>query len=170
MTSAPPPTVYSATWCGPCTRLKAQLANARIPPVQDDAGAPASFQTGIGLYFLVTPNAQGGTVKIETMRVAPRPLRRYAASAPANLPGGGEATVRLRCEVGADGSCSNVAVLNVTAGSESFRRWGIASMEGWQFAPQRVNGKPVPGQFTQTLTLVSRDALPSEFRQHQQPR
>lgn len=36
MTSAPPPTVYSATWCGPCTRLKAQLDRAQVSYVVVD--------------------------------------------------------------------------------------------------------------------------------------
>ncbi len=154
-------------------RLKQQFAKARIPPVTDDQGAPATFQTGLGLYLTVTPGVgegASGTVRIDSVRVAARPVKRYAASAPADIPTsgggpGGAAQVSLTCTVQGDGSCSEVTVVNATAGSESLRRWGLASMAGWRFEPQRVNGQPVPSQWQQTLVLEVMDTMPKDFRE-----
>jgi hypothetical protein len=156
-------------------RLKQHLAKARIPPVTDEQGAPASFRTGLGMYLTVTPGAgagvgaASGTVRIDSVRVAARPVKRYFASAPANIPtagggAGGVAQVSLQCTVQGDGRCTEVAIVNATAGSESLRRWGVASMEGWRFEPQRVNGQPVLSQWQQTLTLEVLDTMPKDFR------
>jgi hypothetical protein len=152
-------------------RLKQRFAQARIPPVTDDSGAPATFQTGLGMYLTVTPAEDGGagTVRIDSVRVAARPVKRYAASVPDNIPstagsGAGQAAVSLQCTVQGDGRCTDVTVVSATVGSESLRRWGVASMEGWRFEPQRVNGQPVPSQWQQTLTLEVLDTLPKDFR------
>lgn len=153
-------------------RLKQQFAKARIPPVTDDDGSPATFQTGLGLDLTVTPGADGdarGTVRIDGVRVAARPVKRYAASAPAEVPinaagGSGSARVTLRCTVSTEGRCADTEIVSISAGSESFRRWGLASMEGWLFEPQRVNGRPVPSQWQQTLVLERRATMPRNFR------
>lgn len=156
-------------------RLKQHFAKARIPPVTDDRGAPATFQTGVGLYLTVIPGAQtgagegAGTVRIDSVRVAARPVKRYAASAPDNIPtggggDGGAARVSLQCSVQADGRCTDISIVDATAGSESLRRWGVASMAGWRFEPQRVNGEPVPSQWRQTLVLQVQDTRPRDFR------
>lgn len=156
-------------------RLKQHFAKARIPPVTDDQGAPATFLTGLGMYLTVTPGADAasgpsaGTVRIDSVRVGPRPVKRYAASAPENIPteGGGTAgvaQVSVQCTVQGDGRCTEVSITKATAGSESLRRWAVASMEGWRFEPQRVNGVPVPSQWQQTLQLEVLDTQPRDFR------
>ncbi len=37
-------------------------------------------------------------------------------------------------------------------------------MDGYQFDPQRVNGRAVPGEATVNFRLSKRDALPEDFR------
>jgi len=150
-------------------RTKKHLANAKIPPVHDDSGAPATFLTGIRLTMRVSPAEGGGTVRIIGMGIAPRPIKEYAASRPSDVPANTPTSISVRCAVDVDGRCSAVDVLKADAGSEALRRWGVASMMGWVFAPQQVNGKPVPGEFSTTLILTIEDNKPPEFRRHQQP-
>jgi hypothetical protein len=152
-------------------QLKQRFAKARIPPVSDDNGAPATFQTGLGLDLVVTPGADGaaGAVRIAGMRVAARPVLRYTATTPAEVPvstpgHSGTASVTLRCTVTIEGRCEDIEVVQIDAGSESFRRWGLASMAGWRFEPQRVNGKPVTSQAQHTLELRFIDNAPKDFR------
>lgn len=145
-------------------RVRAQLANARIPPVKDDSGAPASFATGVLLIYRVTPGAQGGSVKLEGMKIAPRPLKRYAAAQPEQLPPDTPLTVKVRCEVGTDGRCGAVKVVEATGTSDALRRWAVASLRGWEFAPQRINGRPVAGETEVELVLSVLDDRPVDFR------
>jgi len=145
-------------------RVRQQLANARIPPVKDDAGAAASFATGIRLVYQVTPGAQGGAVKLLGMKIEPRPLKRYAAAQPDELPADTPLSVKARCEVGTDGRCGTVKVVEATGTSDALRRWATASLRGWEFAPQRVNGQAVAGEAEVELVLSVIDARPADFR------
>ena len=148
-------------------RVKQQLASARVPPAVDANGAPATLQTGIHVGYLITP-AEGAdgkaSVRMTGVEMGPRPIKRYAASQPDNVPNDGKAKVRVLCKVGIDGRCGEVRVLEATAGSESLRRWAVASMRGWVFEPQRVNGQPVPAEVEQTLVLEIIDSAPKDFR------
>ncbi|MDO9074101.1 MAG: energy transducer TonB [Rubrivivax sp.] len=145
-------------------RVRKQLASARIPPVKDDSGAAASFSTGIRLVYLVTPGPQGGTVKLDGMQIAPRPLKRYAAAQPEQLPAGTPLSVKLRCEVGIDGRCAALKIVAATGTSDALRRWAVASLRGWEFAPQRINGQPVVGEAEVELVLNVPDDRPVDFR------
>lgn len=146
-------------------RVRRQLASAKIPPVNDAQGQPASFQTGIRLSYLVTPSgAEGAQVKLTGMQLGPRPLKRYAAAQPEQLPPDTVLTVRTQCDVGTDGRCSDVRVVDATVTSDVLRRWAVASLQGWTFEPQRVAGQPVPGQVEVTLALDVIDARPADFR------
>lgn len=145
-------------------RVRRQLASARVPPVKDDAGAPASFQTGIWLHYQVTRGDQGGQVKLQGMKIAPRPLKVYAAAQPDSLPADTPLTVKVRCEVGTDGRCGAVKVVETTGTSDALRRWAVASMKGWEFAPQRVAGRPVAGEAEAEMVLRVADDRPADFR------
>lgn len=145
-------------------RVRRQLANARIPPVKDSAGEPATFRTGVRLAYEVTPGEQGGTVRTKGMQIAPRPTRQYAASQPEGLPADTPLSVRVRCEVGVDGRCGAVKVVESTGTSEVLRRWAVASMRGWTFEPQRINGQPMPGEAEAVLVLTLEDLRPADFR------
>jgi hypothetical protein len=145
-------------------RVRKQLASARIPPVKDDTGAAASFSTGVLLVYRVTPGAQGGTVKLEAMKIGPRPLKRYAAAQPEQLPADTPLSVKVRCEVGTDGRCAAVKIVEATGTSDALRRWAVASLRGWEFLPQRINGQPVAGEAEVELVLNVLDDRPVDFR------
>jgi hypothetical protein len=56
-------------------------------------------------------------------------------------------------------------VVSTTGTSEGMRRWAAASMDGWRFEPQRLNGQAVETEVTQTLRLFNRqEDLPKDFR------
>ena len=145
-------------------RVRSQLAQARIPPAKDTTGAPASFQTGVVMAYLVTPGEKGGTVRLQGMRVEPRPVKRYAASQPKGLPANTPLSVRVQCEVGTDGRCGEVKVLESTGTYDALRRWALASARGYEFLPQRVNGQPVPATVEIDLVLTIDDLKPPDFR------
>lgn len=145
-------------------RVKKQLANAKIPPVKDDSGAPATFRTGMVMVFRIEPNDSGAAVRVTGMSVGPRPVKSYAASQPNDIPADTPSSIRVQCDVGADGRCGEVKVLGANASSEALRRWAVASMRGWEFAPQRVGDKPVPGEAEVTLELIPLNSKPRDFR------
>jgi TonB family protein len=145
-------------------RVRSQLAQARIPPVKDSAGTPAVFQTGVLMSYLVTPNDKGGTVRLQGMRVEPRPVKRYAASQPEGLPPNTPLSARVQCEVGTDGRCGELKMLESTGTYDALRRWALASARGWEFLPQRINGQPVPATVEIALELTIQDLKPADFR------
>lgn len=145
-------------------RVKKQLANAKIPPVTDAAGAPATFRTGMVTMLRIEPNDSGAAVRITGMAVGPRPTKRYAASQPDDVPVDVPTQVKVTCEVGPEGRCGDVKVLGANSSSEALRRWAVASMRGWEFEPQRVADKPVPGEAEVTLVLLPLNTRPRDFR------
>lgn len=145
-------------------QVKKRLASAKIPPVKDDGGAPATFRTGMVTVFRIEPNEGGAAVRVTGMSIGPRPVKRYAASQPNDVPVDTPTSVRVQCEVGADGRCGDVKVLDANASSEALRRWAVASMRGWEFAPQRVGDKPVAGEAEVTLQLLPLNSRPRDFR------
>jgi hypothetical protein len=48
---------------------------------------------------------------------------------------------------------------------DSVRRYAKASLEGWAFAPQEVDGKPIEGEFVLRLVLNTLDDVPENFKQ-----
>lgn len=152
-------------------RVRSQLAQARIPPVKDGGGTPAVFQTGVVMSYLVTPaktgaNAGegGATVRLQGMRVEPLPVTRYAASEPKGLPADTPLKVRVQCDVGTDGRCGEVKILEATGTEDALRRWALASARGWVFLPQRINGQAVPATVEIPLVLTIQDLKPADFR------
>lgn len=145
-------------------RVKKQLASARIPPVVDGAGAPATFETGVRVQYLVTPAAGGGTVRMTGMAIEPRPVKRYAASEPEGLPKDTPLNARLSCNIDPAGDCKEPKVLEADGTYAELRRWGIASLQGWKFLPQRINGQAVPTEVEVTLTLTIDNYRPADFR------
>lgn len=148
-------------------RVRSQLAQARIPPVKDGSGAEAIFQTGVWMGYLVTPgktSAESASVRLQGMRVEPRPLKRYAASQPEGLPANTPLQARVQCVVSSEGRCSEAKVLEATGTFEVLRRWALASARGWEFQPQRINGQPVGGVSELTLNLTIDDFKPADFR------
>jgi len=145
-------------------RVRGQLAQARIPPVKDSSGAPAVFQTGVLMSYRVTPSDQGGTVRLQGMRLEPRPVKSYAASQPEGLPANTPLSARVQCEVGIDGRCGEVKILESTGTYDALRRWALASARGWEFLPQRINGQPMAATVELGLTLTIDDLKPADFR------
>ena len=72
--------------------------------------------------------------------------------------------MKASCKVDATGRCDAVHVEALAGVPESARRWAKESMEGYQFEPQRVNGRAVPGEATVNFRLSKRDAFPEDFR------
>ena len=145
-------------------RVAKQLANARIPPVVDGAGQAATFETGVRVDYLVTPADGGGTVRMTGMKIEPRPLRRYSASQPSGVPSDTPLRVRLQCSVGVDGKCANPKVVSADGNYDTLRRWAVASLQGWEFAPQRINGQPVPAEVEVDMVLTIDNFKPADFR------
>lgn len=145
-------------------RVRSQLAQARIPPVKDASGTPGTFQTGVLTVYQVTPAAAGGTVRLQGMRLEPRPLKRYAASEPEGLPANTPLVARVQCEVDTQGRCAEAKVLEATGTSDVLRRWALASARGWEFQPQRLNGQALPATVQLTLELTIQDLRPADFR------
>jgi len=70
----------------------------------------------------------------------------------------------VRCEVGTDGRCGAVKVVEATGTSDALRRWAVASLRGWEFVPQRINGQAVVGEAEVELVLNVLDDRPVDFR------
>ncbi len=145
-------------------RVKKQLASARIPPVTDRAGQPAIFETGVRVQYLVTPAATGGTVRMTGMTIEPRPVKRYLASEPDGLPHDTPLNVRLSCTIDTAGECKEPKVLEADGTYPELRRWAMASLQGWRFAAQRINGQAVPAEVVVTLTFKVDNYRPADFR------
>ena len=77
----------------------------------------------------------------------------------------GRGAVRATCTVGTEGRCTTIDVKALPGIPESVRRFAKASLEGWIFEPQQVNGKPIDGEYTLRLHLNTLDDLPQDFRQ-----
>ena len=150
-------------------RVKQRFAAMRIPPVKDDKGEPATFQTGVRLSVEITPpgaDGKGGSARIGGVQMGPLVLKAYAASRPDDVPADSQTLAEVECVVGVDGACGDVKLARVLPDSPTFRRWAVASLRGYKFAPQRVNGTPVPAPYKVTLVLeVLPDAAPPDFRQ-----
>ena len=148
-------------------QVRGQLGQARIPPVKDNGGTPAVFQTGVRMSYLVTPGSGpggGASVRLQGLRMEPRPVKRYAASQPEGLPANTPLSARVQCEVGTDGRCGEVKVVESTGTYDSLRRWALASARGYEFQPQRINGQPVPATVELELVLTLEDLKPADFR------
>ncbi|MES2585006.1 MAG: energy transducer TonB [Pseudomonadota bacterium] len=145
--------------------VKERVARAKIEPPRD-AGEAATLRSGVRLDFQVTPSAEGGSVKIVGLSMGPLPTQRYYASYPKDVAkaGGWEGEVQALCTVGSEGRCTAIEVKALPGIPESVRRFAKASLEGWTFEPQQVNGKPIEGEYTLRLRLNTLDDAPEDFR------
>lgn len=77
-----PPVVFSATWCGHCTRLKSQLARLDVPFEEIDIDAnpehlPALAEANGGQWIIPTVRFADGSVLVNPP--AARVAERHAA-------------------------------------------------------------------------------------------
>ncbi len=146
--------------------VKERVAKAKIEPPQDD-GKPATLRSGVRLNFLVTPSAEGGSVKIVGLSMGPIPTHRYYVGYPKDVSRsrGWEGEFKALCKVGTEGRCTAVEVTALPGIPESVRRFAKASLEEWTFEPQLLNDKPIEGEYLWRMRLNTRDDLPQDFRQ-----
>ncbi len=145
--------------------VKERVAKAKIDPPQED-GKAVTLRTGVRLDFRVTPKEEGGSVKIVGLSMGPLPIQKYYAGYPKDVGKveGWEGDVQALCTVGSEGRCTSIAVTALPGIPESVRRFAKASLEGWTFEPQRVNDKPIEGEYKFRLHLYTRDGRPEDFR------
>ncbi|WP_158218748.1 energy transducer TonB [Roseateles aquatilis] len=144
-------------------QMSARLKQAKIPPHQEN-GQNATFRSGVRLGLKV--DKEKGTVGITSMEVLPIQTRQYYASYPKDANRAGwEGELKMICRVGTDGTCVQMSVEMPAGMPESLRRYGRASMEGWRFRPQEVNGKPVEGEYVVLMRMKTADNMPVDFRE-----
>ena len=147
--------------------VKVRVAQASIqPPVVD--GRPVTLRSGVELRFTVTPNAEGGgSVRVDGLSMGPMPLRKSLASYPADIAanGGWEGQVMGICTVGGNGRCRTVEVVAQPGMPESVRRYAKASLDGWVFEPQQIDGKPIESEYRLVMQLNTLDTAPEDFRE-----
>lgn len=149
--------------------VKRQLQAARITARQDKDGSPATFRTGVRLVYQLLPAATEGEasqVKFLGLNLAPLPVKRYLASYPKDIrrSAGWEGGVQARCQVSIEGLCHKVDVDMLPGMPASVRRFAKASFEGWAFDAQRINDRPIEGEFSVRFALRTEDTLPTNFR------
>lgn len=154
------------------SNVKARLQRARIPPQQAD-GMPASFRTGVLMDFVVTPGGAGpggggggGQVAMSSLVISPLPTKQYFAAYPKDISqtGGWKGSVQASCVVGVEGRCTSISVQALPGMPESVRRYARASLEGWLFQPQQLNGKPVEGDYKISMNFETLDNKPDDLR------
>jgi hypothetical protein len=122
----------------------------------------------VRLDFVVTPQAGGsGQVRVNGLSMGALPIKRYFASYPKDVSktGGWTGEVEGICKIGVDGRCAAIEVSALPGMPDSVRRYAKASLEGWTFAPQEVDGKPIEGEFVLRLVLNTLDDAPENFKQ-----
>jgi len=149
--------------------VKRQLQAARIQPVQDSDGSPATFRTGVRLNYLLLPASTpeaNSQVQFLGLAVAPLPVKRYMASYPKDVSqqAGWEGGMQATCHVSTEGLCQKIEVQMLPGMPESVRRFAKASFEGWAFDAQRINNRPVDGEIAVRFALRTRDEYPKDFR------
>lgn len=146
--------------------VRARVARAVVPPPEVQ-GRQATLRTGVELQFLVTPTADGGTVRLQGVSMGPIPVKRYQASYPTDIAqsGGWTGEASAVCEVDVTGRCSTIEVKALPGMPESVRRYMRASLEQWEFEPQRLDGTPIPGQYALSIRFNTLDSAPEDFRE-----
>lgn len=149
--------------------VKRQLQAARIQPVPDSDGSPATFRTGVRLNYLLLPASSpeaNSQVQFLGLALAPLPVKRYLASYPKDIrqQPGWEGGVQATCHVSPEGQCQRVEVKMLPGMPESVRRFAKASFEGWTFDAQRINNRPVDGEIAVRFALRTLDEYPKDFR------
>lgn len=154
---------YPATFA---ENVKARVARASVPAPQVE-GRAVTLRTGVELRFLITPSAEGGSVRTQGIAMGPLPVTRYFASYPKDVgrSAGWEGRASAVCTVGIGGRCTNIDVTALPGVPESVRRYMKASLEQWEFEPQQVDGKPIEGEYRLTLDFSTLDSSPENFRE-----
>lgn len=147
--------------------VKQRVAQASIqPPVVD--GKPVTLRSGVEMRFTVTPKPDGGgQVRVDGLSVGALPVKRYLAAYPADIAatGGWQGEITGVCTIGTNGRCRAVDVLAPAGMPESVRRYAKVSLDGWQFEPQEVDGKPIESEYRLLMRLNTLDSVPEDFRQ-----
>jgi len=150
------------------SNVKERLQRARIKP-QMAEGVPASFRTGVLMDFVVTPGegGSGGKVTMRSLVMSPLPTRQYFAAYPKDVSrtGGWKGSVQASCVVGVEGRCTTITVDALPGMPESVRRYARVSLEGWLFQPQRLNDKPVEGEYKISMDFETLDSTPDNLRE-----
>ena len=146
--------------------VKDRVARAKVDPPQEE-GKAVTLRTGVRMDFLVTPAAEGGSVKVIGLSMGPLPVKKYYADYPKDVAktSGWEGDVQALCKVSSEGRCTAVDVSALPGMPESVRRFAKASLEGWTFEPQQVNDKPIDGEYKLRLRLNTLNDKPEDFRQ-----
>ncbi len=146
--------------------VKARVARARVPPPLLE-GRPATLQSGVELRFAITTEAGRGSVRLSGVSIGPMPIRRYIAKYPEDIEsqGGWQGGATGICTVGIEGRCTHIEVVALPGMPESVRRHVRASLERWEFEPQRLGGVPLVGEYSLSIAYDTIDATPEDFRQ-----
>jgi TonB family protein len=146
--------------------VKARFARARIPP-PEVGGQPATLRSGVELVFIVTPNDNGGTVRLDGVSIGPMPTKQPMARYPEDVKRspGWQGEITGICKVSPEGRCASVEIAAASGMPESVRKFARQSLEHWEFEPQRLNGKPIEGEYRISFMLNTRDEnAPADFR------
>ncbi|MCF8205148.1 MAG: hypothetical protein K9J82_08740 [Methylotenera sp.] len=147
--------------------VKQRVAQASIEPPKVD-GKPVTLRSGVEMRFVITPKPEGGgAVRVDGMSISALPVKRYLAAYPAEITatGGWEGEITGVCTVGVNGRCRKVDIVVNAGMPESVRRYAKATLDGWEFEPQEVDGKPIESEFRLAIQLNTLDATPEDFRQ-----
>lgn len=142
-----------------------RLATASIEPVTAN-GAPATFKTGVGMHFEVTPGANGGQVRVTGMEINPRPVKRAWASFPTDIARVSDwsGAVIATCRVGTTGRSTTADVHALPGIPESARRWAVETCKLWQFVPPEVNGVATESTYRWKVSLETEAPAFEDFR------
>ena len=153
---------YSAAFVA---QVRRQLQSARIPaPIHE--GRPARFQTGVRLRYGISAGQAGGQASLLGLAIRPLPLERSAPPLPVEIlrSRGWTGRVKGTCTVDEEGRCAQVDIEALPGMPESLRRWARVTMSQWRFEPQRLDDRPVSGEFDHTFIVGVRNARPEDFR------
>jgi hypothetical protein len=129
-------------------KVRPVLMRARVtPPSSGDV--PATFESGLRVTLRIVPSQQDGNrFSVTNLLLQPLPLRTFAPEYNAYVRGGHPVTfsVTASCLVDSEGRCGRVSVTSEGGVPESFRDAVRRAYQRWEFAPQKINGKAVPGE------------------------
>lgn len=146
-------------------KRRVQQATIQAPVVD---GKPVTLRSGVEMRFTITPKPEGGgAVRVDGLSIGPLPIKRYFAAYPADIAatGGWEGEVTGVCTVGVNGRCRTVDLVVNAGMPESVRRYTRATLDGWEFEPQQVDGKPIESEYRLVIRLNTLDAALEDFRQ-----
>lgn len=147
--------------------VKQRVAQATIQPPMVD-GKPVTLHSGVEMRFVITPKPEGdAAVRVDGLSITALPVKRSLPAYPADIAatGGWEGEITGVCIVGTNGRCRKVDLVVNAGMPESVRRYAKAALDGWEFEPQEVDGKPIESEYRVVIRLNTLDATPEDFRQ-----